>query len=240
MRKALMLLACMTSTTLSHGAIAWVQDASAGATPAVTLKVAFGSNVTAGALIVVTARVGATGRTVTSTDTLANVYSLDASKIQITDVHVNDIFSTYNSAGGANTVTINMSGAGARMGMTIREYSGAATAVSPVDVSSNAIGADASVECGTLTMTKDGVIVTGWGYQNNQTTTLDTDYANLEQETTGRLGSAQRITTAITDEAIHTASASNNWSCVSVAYSEPAAGGAVAPVLRRPAFLMRR
>lgn len=204
---------------------AFVQDASNGTALGTSVAVAFGSNVTAGNLITVVVRANTNDApSWTVTDSLGNTYVEDEAQFQSTDLTTTRIYRASNISGGANTVTF----AGTnniRRGIVIKEFSGLDT-TSPLDVTNSNQGTDASVECGSVTMTADGVIVIGWGYSGAQTTTIDTDYANLEQNTTGRLGSCNRVTTAITDECINTASASNNWTACTVTYKNASAGGA--------------
>ena len=209
-------------------AIAFVtgQVANNANTSGSTVAVAFPSNVTSGGLIEVVARISA-DTTCSITDTLLNTYTAGPAILQATDSHKVFKFWTISASGGANTVTATF-GNTLRKGIIIREFSGADAA--PADDSATNTGADASVECGSVTMTADGLIVTGWGYSGTQTTTIDTDYTGLSENTTGRIGSAYRLTTAITDEAVHTASATNNWSAVTETYKE--SGGAPATAIR--------
>lgn len=204
------------------------QSTSAGAT-ATSVQATFSVNVKAGSTLVATTRIDTeAGITSSISDSLNGAWpARDMAQVETVDVHRSEIFKFYNTVAGVCTVTLSISGGvGHVLGLTILEYSGTLT-TDPLDVTAGNQGADASVECGPVTMTKGGVIVTGWGYSFNQTTTLDADYAHLEQNTTGRLGSADRVTAAITDTAVHTASAANDWSSVTATYKEGPVPGAV-------------
>jgi len=173
-------------------AIAFVQspangvDSGGGATQAV---LAFGANVTAGSSIFVCARINAVGKTITVTDTLGNTYA--GSGGTAGDVTNNTagfqtyLYSAHNSAGGANTVTLAISGTG-RIWMNIAEYSGLATS-STLDQTASATGASAAIDSGaTATTTQASELVIGVGGSNvDNTFTLGTGFSNLNVAAAG-------------------------------------------------------
>jgi hypothetical protein len=204
------------------------QKASAGSASATSVQAAFPGNVTAGSNIHVGVGVDAVGRTLTITDNLGNTYELDQSVVYDGNTKTVAQYTAKNVSGGACTVTFGISGAGARVAISIRECSGEDT-TTPLDQVASGNGSDSSVECGSVTMTVAGIIVTAHGMQNNTTTTLDTDYAELSENTTGRIAMGHRITAAITDQAIHTLSGNTDWGASTTTYKEAAVGGGFVP-----------
>jgi|SRR5688572_21907207 len=205
-------------------AVAYVagQKISAGSAAATSVNAVFPGNVTAGNNIHVGVVVDVVGRTLTVSDSLGNTYALDQSVPFDTNTKVIATYTAKNITGGACTVTFGISGASTRIGISVREFSGEHT-TAPLDQIGSGNGADSSVECGSVTMTAAGVIVTVHGMQNNTTTTLDTDYAELSENTTGRLAMGHRVTAAITDQAIHTLSGATDWGASTTTYK--VAGG---------------
>lgn len=203
------------------------QKAANGASGAgATVAVAFPGNVTSGNLLVCTTR-GGDLSSQTITDNLADGVSWTEAAGATADgdggLTRGKTFYKIAGASAACTVTFTMGNSGLRRGLTIREFSGSDAA--PLDDTAGNTGADTSIECGSVTMTVAGAIVTGWTHDSSQTTTLDADYAELVQNSTGRCGSAHRITSAITDQAIHTASANSNWAGFTATFKEAGAGG---------------
>lgn len=212
-------------------AIAFVtgQIAANGASGAgTTVAVAYPSNVTSGNLLVCTTRGGdLSSQTISDNlgDAVAWTEAAGATADGDGGLTRGKTFYKVCAASAACTVTLTMGNGGVRRGLTIREYSG--SHATPLDDTAGNTGADTSMECGSVTMTANGVIVTGWTHDSSQTTTADADYTQLVQNSTGRCGSAHRITTAITDEAIHTASASSNWAGFTATFKEAGGGTTV-------------
>lgn len=213
-------------------AVAYVagQKISAGSASATSVNATLPGNATAGNNIHVGVNMDVVGRTLTVSDGLGNTYTLDQSIPYDGNTKTVATYTAKNIAGGACTVTFAISGAAARIAVSVREFSGEDT-TTPLDQVGSGTGSDSSVECGSVTMTAAGVIVTAHGMQNNTTTTLDTDYAELSENTTGRIAMGHRVTAAITDQAIHTLSANTDWGASTTTYKEASAGGISIPVV---------
>lgn len=210
-------------------AVAYVsgQKAANGASGAgTTVAVAYPGNVTSGNLLVCTTRCGDLGSQAIS-DNLGDAVSWTEAAGATADgdsgLTRGKTFYKIAGASAACTVTLTIGTSGVRRGLAIREFSG--SDASPLDDTAGNTGADTSMECGSVTMTANGVIVTGWTHSSTQTTTIDTDYTESVENTTGRCGNAHRITSAITDEAIHTASANSNWAGFTATFKEAGAAG---------------
>lgn len=134
-------------------AIAFVQDDNAlDSTSGSTLGVAFGSNVTAGNLIVVMATwAGAGDVTPTVSDTLSNTYVEIGSHIfsMTADVGMS-MFYAANITGGANTVTVNYTASRVFREIMVAEYSGAST-TSPLDTSAFTVDGTATTSTDSAT-----------------------------------------------------------------------------------------
>jgi len=202
------------------------QLAAAGSTAAgTTVAAAFPGNVTSGNLLTCTTRTSVDDTHTISDDLADGVpWVEDNTVLHAVDLHRSRVFSKKAGASAACTVTLT-TGTSQRRGLTIREFTNPAT--THLDDAATGQGADASVECGSVTLANQGAILSAWSYQGGQTTTLDTDYVSLVENTTGRVGCGHRISAAATDEAVHTASAINNWAGLDTAYVSPApVGGA--------------
>lgn len=218
-------------------AAAFVQDASNGATPVTSVAIAFASDVTAGnQLNVIVRSLTSDVGSWTITDTLLHTYVEDVTTTSEAGLVTIKTYRVSNCSGGANTVTFAGSGS-QRRGIVVKEFSGLDTTSPLEDSEVNSGSGDTSVEFGSVTLAGDGLILIGWCYNSGQTTTLDTDYANLEENTTGRCGAANRVITGgITDAAINTASATVDFGAVAAGYKVPAAGGSTHPGWRGPGF----
>lgn len=89
---------------------------------ATSQALAFTKAVSAGSLLIVAARIGATGRTVTITDDKGGVYVQAVTQAQTTDVHQAYICSFIAQAGGTTNVTVAIDGAAASIRYAIHEY----------------------------------------------------------------------------------------------------------------------
>lgn len=125
-------------------AIAFVQSTQGSGT-VTQLDLAFLSNNAAGNLIIVSARIGVNGRTITVTDSKGNTYTQD--KFQTASAVDLAIYSAKNIAAGANTVTCSISGAADSIRLAIHEYSGLATA-SPLDQVASATATGTAADSG--------------------------------------------------------------------------------------------
>src|ERR1044072_33422 len=96
---------------LDAASIAYVQGTSGGSTLVTSLNVPFPSANTAGNLIVVTAKTAAQNRTWTIGDTRGNTYILARQFNSSSDPGDLRVYYAYNIGGGANTVSLSISGA---------------------------------------------------------------------------------------------------------------------------------
>lgn len=191
-----------------------------GNASALAVTPTFGSSVTAGNLIVVTTRcltvnAPATPTMVGETFILAQTFNWD----NVTSA----IYYAYNAVGGQTVVTVTAGGLG-RIGATIREYAGAATATDPIGTlaSGSALTGTTMTTSSSVTMARDGVIVSTYaGSSATFPVTIDANYGNNISETNGRQGSCDFITTATTNTPTHTASASSSTSCSATAFYVP-------------------
>jgi hypothetical protein len=203
----------------------YVQKAANGESVGTTVAVAFPSNVTVGNQIVVTIRKRLAGETGSISDNLGNTYTAVEVDQNVDGSEPASFYRCKSIAtGGACTVTYTASGTSGRHGITVREFSGLDSSAALDASNKNTGSGDASVECGAVTTSAAGVIVTGVSTGGGQTLTADSDYAEAISNTTGRASSAHRITTtALTgEEAIHTLSAAVAWGSVVGAAKEAA------------------
>jgi hypothetical protein len=122
-----------TYASLAPTAVTFVQKNSSIGSNNTSLSVPFTSNNKAGNAIVAFVRVWTPSNIPTLSDTKGNVYTRTATIRQTTDDHQIYIFTAYNVPAGANTVTVTYSGQELWSYLAIHEFSGVATAASPVD-----------------------------------------------------------------------------------------------------------
>lgn len=181
-RILLTLFCCVVWAMPSFAAIAYVQSVGNFSTSSGTsLAGDFSSTPTNGNLIIVAARIGAAGRTVTVSDDGLNTYAIaitesDGSSDLIT-------FYAMNIAGVAShTVTVSISGAGTSIRMTLHEYSGLATS-SALDQTAgdSALVSSATADSGsTSTTTVADELLFGAGIHGaGGTLSAGTGYGNL-------------------------------------------------------------
>lgn len=89
---------------------------------ATSQALAFTKAVSAGSLLIIAPRIGATGRTVTVTDDKGGTYVQVVTQAQTTDVHQAYIYSCIAQASGTTTVTVAIDGAAASVRYAIHEY----------------------------------------------------------------------------------------------------------------------
>jgi len=166
--------ASATTLPTSSGTVQLVQSAAHdnGAASLATCTASFGSANTAGNLIVVAVEIGATAtdRQAVITDTQGNTYVPAMSQVTWRTVGGGSsaqIFYAANVKGGANTVTMTLSGgATAWNQIEIHEYSGLATS-SPLDVTASAFGTTGTspftVSSGSAVTTSSGELIFGYG-----------------------------------------------------------------------------
>lgn len=215
-------------------AIAFVQNAANGVASSTSLTAGFTSANGAGNWIGVGVRVGSTGRTISVTDSAGNSYASVISRDNSTDVHAGAIFHAMNVAGATNTVTMTITGTAVRLGMTIHEYSGLATA-SALDVSTGtgAAGTSTQANSGVVTTTQADELLLGVGIGSalNPTWSTRASFDNLVQNNAGRLGGEGRIVAAtLSTAAVFGLDAANEWSCFIATFKAAAGGGGAATV----------
>lgn len=204
----------------AQGAIAHVQSTANGndCGTVTTCNLAYGSNVTAGSLLVAALSVGATARTITLSDSLTQTFVLASSGTNVTDGHATYIYYFANTAGGADTVTFSISGAASPLRIGVSEFSGAATA-SPVEKVNNASGNSTTPASGNVTPTTDGQLIFAVARNAAATTfTAGTDFTLRSQVPAAantRMASESFIqTTAAAHNGNFTMALSQQWSAV--------------------------
>lgn len=226
-----------------QAAIAFVQaPANGNACGSVTsCNLAFGSNTGAGSLIVVVGRVGATGRTITVTDTQSSSYSLGCQQVITSDSSELFVHYAMNTAGGANTVTWAISGAAATVRFTIMEVSGAATS-SVLDGCSGAEASSTTLTGGTVNTTVANVLLLGAGQNTNSVTfTAGSGYTlrSVVPATNERLMiETQVVSSTGAYTATATQSTSLAYAMITAAFKEASGGGPAAPT--RPRIIITK
>ena len=221
----------------------WVQNPTTGADAnATSTTLAFVSNVTAGNSIFVGIRIGATGRTITVSDTLGNTYggspgtTGDVTQAQTTDGHQTYLFSAHNIAGGANTVTVAISGAATTIRFNIGEASFGGTASLDQTASAEGNGTDPSSGA-TATTTINDELVVGVGSNSAGTAWTAggtyTERGNAPVADTGRTAMETLIvSTTGAQTATWTITGTKTWSALVGTYG--VAGAAAGhPAMRR-------
>lgn len=167
-------LTCIFSLDATGGhsvPIAYVQSAQNDAGSVTSATKAFTSNNVAGNLIIVAVRVGATGRTVTITDSRNTYQPKDISQVQTTDGHEIFIFHAENIGAGANTVQVAISGGAATVRFAIHEYSGLALSGALDRVNGGQADGATSISSGNVTTTVANELLFGFSGDSTSTTT---------------------------------------------------------------------
>lgn len=166
-----------------RGAVGFVQAPAGGSNPGsvTTANLAFGANVTSGGFISVYLRYGANGRTVTITDTKNNTYYFDRLHVQANDGSGElRLHHAESIQGGADTVTVLVSGAASTMRFIISEFSGVAAKNALDQVNSAEGGPSVNVNSGSITPTTDGqLLICGAEKVNVGTFTAGTDFTMI-------------------------------------------------------------
>mgnify|MGYP001610165967 CR=1 FL=1 len=160
--------------------IAFVQNlGNLSTSSATSLSGTFGSSTTTGNFIALGSRVGATGRTVTGSDSNSNTYAQAKNQVNSTDGHEGFIHYAMNITGGAShQCTISISGAASTIRITLHEYSGLATS-GALDQTNSAQGNSASLDSGNITTLVADELLFGVGTSAGDTTfTVGTNFAN--------------------------------------------------------------
>ena len=192
----------------------------------------FGSNVTAGSLIVVcVALFRAGGSNVSSiTDSLSNTYAQDVTQTYLGTDCRQSTWRAFNSGAGANTVTVNLS-ACSDLTFTISEFGGALT-TDPNDASNQATGTSQTPSVSVTAVDSNVMMVGSFAHAGtNRTLTSGTGYSLLAESEGGTTAMPihsmfQEFVSSgakTVDGSIGTGSV--EWAICGTAY-KPAAGGA--------------
>lgn len=222
-------------------AIAHVQTPAGGVqnSSATSVNLAFGSNVTAGSLIVGGWRYSVGGETVTLSDTLGNTWTSNSVQVVVAGDgnSTQGVGFASGSAAGACTVTFAITGAAKNLRFSTSEYSVTAGAAS-VDQTITATGTSTTPASGAVTPTSDGQLFYCTCHTANGVTyTAGTDYTvNTtvpETDLAERLGTERFIqtTAASHDGTWSTTATPGAWGCVTVTFKE---GAVVPPETVRP------
>jgi hypothetical protein len=218
-------------------AIAYVQSRSVDCGNVTSCNLAFTGNNTAGSLIIVAVRIGATGRTVTVTDSQNNTYTQRINQVQGAD-HEVFVIDALKISSGANTVTVSSSGAAAIIRFAIHEYRGLAP-FSAYDKSNSAqSGASGTaLNSGNVTTTKANELLFGVGTTPNPATfSAGTSYTIREHVGVGgdKIATEDQIVSSTgAYSATETLSAADNWACAIVTYSDTTIGSTTLNYFRR-------
>jgi RHS repeat-associated protein len=139
---------------IAKGTISLVQHASTDAGTAASASLTFTSNNTAGNFIAVCIRAGHISESFSVMDSLGNTYRQAVAFSETVNGNTLGIFYAENTAGGSNTVTVNIS-TSSTLRFIILEYSGIALANS-IDENTAAQGTSTSPNSGSMTTTTNG------------------------------------------------------------------------------------
>jgi hypothetical protein len=218
-------------------AIAHVQTNSVNPGSVASQALAYGSNVTAGSLLVCALRYATGGQTVSVSDNVNGSWgSRKAVMVQTNDANGTiEIWIFENAASGATTVTVSY-GVAATLRFAISEFSGAATA-SAFDTSSGAEAtASASLASGAITPAANGALLYCAGFISAAATfTAGTDFTiptngAIPASPSSRLAVEYYIQpTAASHNGTFSVDASVSWAALLVALKAPGAATVVSP-----------
>lgn len=237
LRIARSLLVLLLWATCADAAIAHIQTASINAGSVSSQPLAFGSNVTAGSLLVCALRYATGGQTVSVSDNVNGSWGArKAVMIQTTDGNgTTELWIFENAASGATTVTVSY-GVAAILRFAISEFSGAATA-GAFDTSAGAEGTSNALASGAITPSANGALLYCVGAVAAAATfTVGTDFAIptngvVPANPSGRLAVEYYIQpTAASHDGTFGINGSQNWSALLVAL-KPAGGAACTPTM---------
>lgn len=229
-----------------EAAIAHVQTASDAPGTVSSDTLVYGSNVTAGSLLVGVFRCGSAGDPITVEDDLNGAWTQAGKHTQTNDGNaVIYIFYRANSAAGACTVTATLT-ASAIFRWIISEFSGAATS-SPLDGATvSAEGDSTDLASGAKTPSADGALfICGGANTGGATYTAGTDFTIPTNGVQAPGAGSQRVvleyfiqSTAASHDGTITQSVSQGWAAILAVFKAPAAGGAASPVIGRRIFVL--
>ena len=201
----------------------YVQSNYNGANPATSLGVTLATNVAVGDLVVVTWRAGGAGGLTGISDNLGNTWTAQNAD------GLSTFGSHYTVVTSAGAMTVTLTQASGRLGVSVHHYSGNSATPADNDTTITTGTATASSTPSFTTSVADGVVVGMWG--GNQTPTPEADYggANLQGNDTGRLFTCHRLfTSTLTSETVDWTHASATYQ-VKAASFKTAAGGEAFP-----------
>jgi hypothetical protein len=186
----------------------------------------FGSNVTAGNLLVVGGRVGTIGRTITVTsDSTPATFSQRKNQSQDADGHEAFIHDGLNQAGGVKpTITFSISGAAAALRLCIHEFT--ATPKTAFDVSASAQGSSTTPGSGaTAARSQARELQIGFctvGLTGFMTYTAGTGFTVRTANPNENMLAFESIVRSSTgtEQADFTISVSDAWACLTGTYSD--------------------
>lgn len=211
--------------------MAFVQGAAGSNTPGVTdnASAIFGSNVTAGNLIVVSFTLNEIATISSVADGLGNTYT----QVDFIENLANGVthykYYAQNISGGACTITVTTS-ATRLINVAAEEYSGMATS-GVLDQTAKAQSASTTPSSGNIaTTTANQLLHCSVGVANGATITAGTDFTLRQQEPTGagagRTGTEDRtVTSTGTYSGGFTLDPSRDWACIIASFKEAAGGG---------------
>lgn len=196
-----------------------------------SLSGTFGSPTVSGNQITVGDRIGATGRTVTVTDSKTNSYAAAKNQAQTLDGHELFVHYSPNIVGGAShQVTVSISGAATAIRVVLFEHSGLAVS-SPVDqaVSSQA-NASQNLDSGAATTTQANELLFAVGaIGGGQAFTIGGGFGHQVGSPAGtskKMSSGDLIVSSTgTYHGTFTVPNPDDWSCILVTFKAAGAGG---------------
>ena len=194
-----------------------------------SVALAFGSNITAGSLLVLAIHHdGTTGSISSITDSLGSTYNLGAGpQNDTTDGIRGWVYYTYNSGSGANTVTVNFDAARTGRYLAVHEYSGVETASDPKDVTSTNLSTtnSAAPTSGSATTTAANDLNFGFAFGGGTMSAAGGSTGRVS--TNGDLTEDKNVATASSTSSTWTQSPSRPYAALMVTFKEPSAGGGV-------------
>jgi len=216
--------ATLTVTIAAAVSAAFVQaTASAAHGTPTTLSLAFPSSTHAGDLLLVAFDYAPNVTPASVTDSQGNVFTTVGNQLSTPGGALSRVYYATNIKGGADTVTVTLSGTSSYLELYLSEYSGI-NSTSPIDAQAGSSGNAGAVSSGSVTTTAAGDIIYGycvadWGCTAGSgfaaRSTLDGNL--MEDKTAGSAGSYAA-----------TGSATNGWTMQMVALS-PASASSGAP-----------
>ena len=146
----------------STASIAFVQAAAkATSASATSLTTSFTANTLAGDVILVGFDFSTSASASSITDSQGNTFTEVGSQLTSPGGSRSRVYAAKNIKGGADTVTVTLSGSSSWLEIYLTEYSGVDT-VTPVDAQAGASGSAASVSSGNATTTQAGDVIYGY------------------------------------------------------------------------------